>query len=166
MLSYNYNMAKAKPKPNSKYNYSENRGMYCNLTEDLTIQIIEAIKQGKNNKETFEMFNIPEQTFYTWLSRNTNSLNDKIGEARRDYMMKVAEEGLSELATNKDPRIKLETIKFISERLDKKHYSTRTETKEIDPNENNTLEPETKERLDKLLSPIQRDNITLDKPKE
>ena len=108
-------------------------------------------KSGAINKEIIERLGISENTWYTWLSRNTNSLSEKLGDWRRQFLLAESEQALTSLTRSKNERIKLEAVKFAAERLGKKWYATREEHKVLEDNEGTELEPENKAKIDKLL---------------
>lgn len=143
-----------KATPIDKYGLhkQENRGAPTLLTEELILQIEELVKSGANNQKIITTLEIDDKTFYSWLYRNTQGIKDKLPEWRREYLLSVAEEGFTDLAKSKNERIRLESMKFLTERLGKKWYSTREEHKLLEDNEGSQLEPENKERIDKLLT--------------
>ena len=67
------------------------------------------------------------------------------------YLLNLAEDTFVTLAKSKNERIKLQAVLHLSETLGKKFYSKREEHKVIEEGEGEELEPENKERLDKLL---------------
>lgn len=136
--------------PKARYSL-ENRGAPSVLTLELTTQIKEMVKGGMINAEIIAKLGVTESTWYCWLSRNTHSITENIQLWRRDYLLDNAEQKLTKLSNSKNERIQLEAIKFAAERLGKKWYSTREEHKVIEDGEGTQLEPENKDRIDKLL---------------
>ncbi len=147
---------KAQPIENA---YPENRGTRSKLAPELTAQIVGMARNGKINAEIITFLGIPEDTFYTWIERNTYNLKDLIAEARRAHMLDKAEEIGVALLNSKNERIRLEMLKHLTETLGKKWYSKREEHKLLEDDEGTQLEPENKEKLDKLLSPLQSKDL-------
>ncbi len=155
---------KASPKENPAYKLYENRGTYCTLTDELISQIEMMIKSGYDNQKIIVTLGVPESTWYHWLYRDTRSLKEKVGEWRREYLLAIAEDGLSSLANSKSERIRLDALKFLAERLGKRNYATRSEHQTIDENEGKELEPENKEKIERLL--ITKANTPLPQAKQ
>jgi len=151
-----------KAPPKDRYSI-DNRGTFSVLTPELILQIEQLVKAGLTNPEIIEKLALNDNTWYSWLSRDTQGIRDKIGEWRRAYLLDISEQGLTKLTKSANERIRLEAIKFTAERLGKSWYSTRNEYA-IDEKEGKELEPENKEKLEKLLinkpiiSPIQQDH--------
>lgn len=168
MLLYTHMARTTKPSP--KYDPTiegtpaYKAGTYSTLTPELCVRILTDVKNGKINQEIIDGLGIPQDTFYSWLARNTLELKDKIANARRDYLLDLAEEKLTKLGNSKNERIQLQAIIFLAERLGKKWYANKEQHELLQDDEGKQLEPENKERLDKLLgkqsivSPLQLDN--------
>lgn len=139
-----------KATPIAKYS-GEHRGAASTLTPVISSQIVSLAKRGLTNVEIYSQLGIPEDTFYTWHERNTFEIKDKLGESRRAYLLDVAEQGLTKLAKSKSERIQLDALKYLSERLGKRWYATRQESQAIDPDEGKEIEPENKEKIERLL---------------
>ncbi len=132
-----------------------NAGTKSTLSPALSAQIVEMARNGKINAEIITFLGIPEDTFYTWTARNTADLKDRIDNARRSYLLDISEQALTKLAQSKSERIQLDAVKYLSERLGKKWYATRQEYQQLEEDEGKELEPENKEKLQKLLNPLQ-----------
>ncbi len=102
-------------------------GAYSTLTNGLITQIEVMVKDGKKNVEIYNSLGIPFTTWYSWLSRNTKELANKIREWRREYLLDAAEQELSKLITEPNPRIRLDVVKHLTETLGKQWYSKRNE---------------------------------------
>lgn len=127
-------------------------GAPSTLTVELTTQIVGMARNGHINQEIIDTLGFPSDTFYTWIERNTNDLKDRIADARRSYLLDMSEQQLTKLANSKNERIKLQAVMYLSETLGKRWYSKREEHKVIEDGEGVELEPENKEKLDKLLA--------------
>lgn len=142
-----------KAPPIDKYGLhkQDNRGANTVMTPAILLQIEELVKGGKTNPEVITILGINDNTWYSWLFRDTQGLSEKIGEWRRAYLLAFAEQQLTKLANSKSERIALDAVRFLAERLGKKNYATRQEYQQLDENEGKELEPENKEKLKKLL---------------
>lgn len=128
-----------------------NKGAPSTLSDDIILRIEELVKSGADNQKIIAELGIPESTWYFWLYRDTRDLAQRVGQWRREYLLNLAEDTFVTLAKSKNERIKLQAVLHLSETLGKKFYSKREEHKMIEEGEGEELEPENKERLDKLL---------------
>lgn len=140
-----------KPSPQYDPSHRQERGTYSTLTTELITQIELLVKDGMRNKEIYTTLGIPFTTWYSWLGRNTKELAYKITEWRREYLLDTAEQELTQLITEPNPRIRLEAVKHLTETLGKQWYSKRQQHELLRDNEGAQLEPENKEKLYRLL---------------
>lgn len=127
----------------------ETRGAPTTLNDELFSKIKELFMQGKTHSEIYNELDISSSTWFTWKERNTLSFAEKINLWEQEYIIFVAQQELKKLVKDDDKKIKLDALKFALERLNKKEYATRTETKELPKDEK--LEQSEQERLNKLL---------------
>ncbi len=140
----------------------DNRGANTVLTPEVMVQIEKLAKDGKTNPEMIALLGVNDNTWYSWMYRDTQGLSEKLGDWRRTYLLSIAEQGLAQLANSKSERIRLDAIRFLAERLGKRNYATRQENQAIDPEEGKEIEPENKEKIERLL--INKDIIKKSDP--
>jgi len=108
------------------------------IDEKLTLQIRKDIISGLMLREIQEKYTINDSTWDSWYYRNTQGFRDLVISAKKERMVKRAEDTSDEilsLQTKDDEgkpitdllRIKQREAEFIRETLGKDHYSKRQE---------------------------------------
>lgn len=127
----------------------ETRGAPTTLTDELFTKIKALYMQGKSASEIYNELEITASTWFSWKDRNTLSFAEKINQWQQEYIVNIAQEELQKLVKDTDSRIKLDALKFALERLNKKDFSVRQETKALPVDEK--LEENEKDRINDLL---------------
>jgi len=127
----------------------ETRGAPTTLTDELFTKIKALYMQGKSASEIYNELEITASTWFSWKDRNTLSFAEKINQWQQEYIVNIAQEELQKLVKDTDNRIKLDALKFALERLNKKDFSVRQETKALPVDEK--LEENEKDRINDLL---------------
>ncbi len=130
-------------------NVNSNMGAPTTLTDEILQQIRTMVLDGKTSPEIYQELGIAHTTWSTWRVRNHLDFASLLNQWQQEYIVKTAQEELSKLVKDNDSRIKLDALKFALERLNKKDFSVRQETKALPIDEK--LEDEEKDRLNDLL---------------
>jgi len=138
-----------------QYNVST-MGTPTTLTTEVIQEIRNYVLDGKSDAEIQEILSIPQQTWSTWRTRNHLDFAVLLNQWQQEYIVRVAQRELAKLVNDSDSRVKLDALKFALERLNKKEYSPRQETKELPKEEK--LEEKEQERIKKLLGTNKKDS--------
>lgn len=130
-------------------NVESNMGAPTTLTDEILQQIRAMVLDGKSSPEIYETLGIAHSTWSTWRVRNHLDFASLLNQWQQEYIVKTAQEELSKLVKDNDSRIKLDALKFALERLNKKDFSVRQETKALPVDEK--LEQSEQDRLNDLL---------------
>ena len=139
-----------------KTNKDSNFGAPTTLTDEILQQIRAMVLDGKTSPEIYQELGIAHTTWSTWRVRNHLDFASLLNQWQQEYIVKTAQEELQKLVKDNDSRIKLDALKFALERLNKKEYSPRQETKELPKDEK--LEEKEQERIKKLLGTNKKDS--------
>ena len=138
-----------------KTNTDNNLGAPTTLTTEMLQDIRGLVLDGQSDAKIQEILSIPQQTWSTWRTRNHLDFAVLINQWQQEYIVRVAQRELSILLTDNDNRIKLDALKFALERLNKKDFSVRQETKALPVDEK--LEENEKDRINDLLKDNKKD---------
>ena len=95
------------------------------------MQLLQYILVSQSRYEIQEILSIPQQTWSTRRTRNHLDFAVLLNQWQQEYIVRVAQRELAKLVNDSDSRVKLDALKFALERLNKKEYSPRQETKEL-----------------------------------
>lgn len=97
------------------------------LTDELSLQIRRLVLNRLEIVDIQKELNILPNTWDSWYYRNTQGFRDLMTQWRHERMIKKAEQVIDDSLHSDDEKIKLDAAKYTTERLDKKHYSNRSE---------------------------------------
>lgn len=96
--------------------------------EQFLLKIRDLYLDGKNEKEIAQILEIPIGTWDFWKWKNYQGFNDKLLSYKHERIIQKAEINLEQLLEGDDDKIRADLSKFALEKLNRKHYSTKTET--------------------------------------
>jgi len=114
-------------------------------------RIEDLIQEGLTDNQVIAKLSIPKAKWYRWKSRNQQGFAENITNWRRKRLLWEAEQKFAELMESRDEKVKLETAKFIAERLGKEWYSARAEGVIRVQHKVAELTEDEKSRIDNLL---------------
>jgi len=145
------------------------------LTEETTLQIRKLVLQGKQYVEIQDELDISENTWDSWVYRDTHGFRKLLNEAKHERLIKLSEKVSKEIleASTVDEngriatdvlRIKQKESEFIRETLGKDNYSKRSELTGKDGDAVNLgvimLPPKEKKDIDHDMESMMRTNMS------
>lgn len=94
---------------------------------EVTSKIRELVVQGLEYTQIRNKLNIADSTWDGWVVRNYKGFRDDLITWKHEHLVQSAEKNLRDLLVSEDERVRLDSTKFVLERLSKKHYSARQE---------------------------------------
>jgi len=103
-------------------------GRPSDLTQELTLKIRALVLDGQSYENIKQILDIPDGTWDSWIYKNYMDLRTSLINWKHERMTKKAEVKVETLIESEDEKVALNASTFVLERLNKKEYSSKTET--------------------------------------